>query len=113
VIPAAAPEKIPLDLPQDMGSSPSAATRAGVLVRRPMTWQSRANSSRKASSDSIPRRGPRSGKREHLPALVQVATARPYTLPAAPHRGSPAAPGLLSEARTIKAGISLKDDCAR
>src|SRR5256885_16581950 len=47
----------------------------------------------------------------HLPALVQVATARAvYLCQLRRSKVHPLLAGLLSEARTIKAGISLKDD---
>src|SRR6267378_4263064 len=47
----------------------------------------------------------------HLPALVQVATARAvYLFQLRRSEVHPLLAGLLSEARTIKAGISLKDD---
>ena len=47
----------------------------------------------------------------HLPALVQVATARAvYLFQLRRTEFHPLLAGLLSEARTIKAGISLKDD---
>ncbi len=47
----------------------------------------------------------------HLPALVQVATARAvYLFQLRRTEAHPLLAGLLSEARTIKAGVSLKDD---
>src|SRR5438552_12297554 len=47
----------------------------------------------------------------HLPALVQVATARAvYLFQLRRSEVHPLLAGLLSEARTVKAGISLKDD---
>ncbi len=47
----------------------------------------------------------------HLPALVQVATARAvYLFQLRRTEVFPVLAGLLSEPRTIKAGISLKDD---
>jgi len=47
----------------------------------------------------------------HLPALVQVATARAvYLFQLRRTEFHPALAGLLSEPRTIKAGVSLKDD---
>src|SRR5438445_4221461 len=47
----------------------------------------------------------------HLPALVQVATARAvYLFQLRRSEVIPLVAGLLSEARTVKAGISLKDD---
>src|SRR6266852_4097922 len=47
----------------------------------------------------------------HLPALVQVATARAvYLFQLRRSEFHPALAGLLSEPRTIKAGVSLKDD---
>src|SRR2546427_7200056 len=47
----------------------------------------------------------------HLPSLVQVATARAvYLFQLRPTEFHPALAGLLSEPRTIKAGVSLKDD---
>src|SRR5882762_3686934 len=47
----------------------------------------------------------------HLPALVQVATARAvYLFQLRRTEVHPALAGLLSESRTIKAGVSLKDD---
>src|SRR5207249_10440249 len=47
----------------------------------------------------------------HLPALVQVATARAvYLFQLRRSEFHPALAGLLSQPRTIKAGVSLKDD---
>src|SRR5436309_6751367 len=47
----------------------------------------------------------------HLPALVQVATARAvYLFQLRRREFHPVLAGLLSEPRTVKAGISLKDD---
>src|SRR5438309_5245750 len=47
----------------------------------------------------------------HLPALVQVATARAvYLFQLRRSEVHPLLTGLLSEASTVKAGISLKDD---
>src|SRR5207253_6915242 len=47
----------------------------------------------------------------HLPALVQVATARAvYLFQLRRAEVHPLLAALLSEARTVKAGISLKDD---
>jgi ribonuclease D len=47
----------------------------------------------------------------HLPALVQVATARAvYLFQLRRTEVFPVLAGLLSEARTVKAGVSLKDD---
>ena len=47
----------------------------------------------------------------HLPALVQVATARAvYLFQLRRSEAHPLLAGLLSESRTIKAGVSLKDD---
>src|SRR6266571_8569872 len=47
----------------------------------------------------------------HLPALVQVATARAvYLFQLRRNEVHPLLAGLLSEARTVKAGVSLKDD---
>jgi ribonuclease D len=47
----------------------------------------------------------------HLPALVQVATARAvYLFQLRRTEFHPVLAGLLSEPRTIKAGVSLKDD---
>ena len=47
----------------------------------------------------------------HLPALVQVATARAvYLFQLRRTEAHPLLAGLLSEPRTVKAGISLKDD---
>src|SRR6266851_10345110 len=47
----------------------------------------------------------------HLPALVQVATARAvYLFQLRRTEVHPVLAGLLSEPRTIKAGVSLKDD---
>src|SRR5437016_11678104 len=47
----------------------------------------------------------------HLPALVQVATARAvYLFQLRRSEVFPALAGLLSEARTLKAGVSLADD---
>src|SRR5207302_4180804 len=47
----------------------------------------------------------------HLPALVQVATARAvYLFQLRRSEFHPVLAGLLSEPRTIKAGVSLKDD---
>ena len=47
----------------------------------------------------------------HLPALVQVATARAvYLFQLRRAEGHPVIAALLSEERTVKAGISLRDD---
>src|SRR6266849_1399864 len=47
----------------------------------------------------------------HLPALVQVATARAvYLIQLRRAEVHPLLAGLLSEPRTVKAGVSLKDD---
>src|SRR5438876_2915207 len=47
----------------------------------------------------------------HLPSLVQVATARAvYLFQLRRTEFHPVLAGLLSEPRTIKAGVSLKDD---
>src|SRR6266571_7935704 len=52
----------------------------------------------------------RKGER-HLPALVQVATARAvYLFQLRRTEVHPLLAGLLSDARTVKAGVSLKDD---
>src|SRR6266705_697721 len=63
-----------------------------------------------AGFDTETRPAFRKGER-HLPALVQVATARAvYLFQLRRSEVHPLLAGLLSEPRTIKAGISLKDD---
>src|SRR5437016_340974 len=115
VIPAAAPEKIaPSISREDMAKLPIRRYEGRIcLVAGPEDLEEARADLRQESIvgfDTETRPAFRKGE-SHLPALVQVATARAvYLFQLRRSEVHPLLAGLLSEARTVKAGISLKDD---
>src|SRR5437879_1076584 len=115
VIPAAAPEKIPHSISrEDMAKLPIRRYEGRIcLVATPADLEeARADLEQEsiAGFDTETRPAFKKGE-SHLPALVQVATARAvYLFQLRRAEVHPLLAALLSEARTVKAGISLKDD---
>ncbi len=115
VIPAAAPEKIFRSISrEDMAKLPIRRYAGRIcLVATPGDLEEAGGDFRQESIvglDTETRPVFKKGE-SHLPCLVQVATARAvYLFQLRRTEVFPVVAGLLSESRTIKAGISLADD---